>query len=312
MSDRILVLGAAGRLGYAAAQAFHHAGWTVVSLVRRGASERAVAGTEIVEADALDRAAVVEAARDADVVLHALNPPYTDWPRFALPLAYAAIEAAETAGATLMFPGNVYNFGSGMPEVLDAETPMRPTSRKGRLRVEIEQRMREASERGVRTIILRAGDFYGGVRGSWFDLVLTRDLGRRRIIYPGPVDVVHPWAYVPDVAATMVRLAEVRATLPAFASFGFPGHAVTGAEMGGAIAAALRERFQVKRMEWWLIKTFGRLSALGRELAEIEYLWRTPHRISGETLATAIGEVPHTPFAEAVAASLRELAYRLE
>jgi nucleoside-diphosphate-sugar epimerase len=312
MSGRILVLGAAGRLGYAAAQAFGEAGWTVVSLVRRGAGERAAQGTEIVEADALDREAITNAARDADVVLHALNPPYTDWPRFALPLAYAAIEAAETAGATLVFPGNVYNYGRGMPEMLDAETPMQPTSRKGRLRVEIEHRMHEAAERGVRTIILRAGDFYGGGRGSWFDLVLTRDLGRRRIIYPGPVDVVHPWAYVPDVAATLVRLGEVRATLPAFASFGFPGHAVTGAEMGGAIAAALRERFQVKRMEWWLIKTFGRLSALGRELAEIEYLWRTPHRISGETLATAIGEVPHTPFAEAVAASLRELAYRLE
>jgi nucleoside-diphosphate-sugar epimerase len=312
MSGRILVLGAAGRLGYAAAQAFRDAGWTVVSQVRRGAGERAVAGTEIVEADALDRDALTSAARDADVVLHALNPVYTAWPRFALPLAYAAIEAAETAGATLMFPGNVYNYGAGMPEVLDATTPMHPTSRKGRLRVEIEQRMREASERGVQTVILRAGDFYGGGRGSWFDLVLTRDLGRRRITYPGPLDVVHPWAYVPDVAATLVRLAEVRATLPRCASLGFPGHAVTGAEMGSAIAGALRERFQVKRMEWWLAKTFGRLSALGRELVEIEYLWRTPHRLSGEALSAAIGEVPHTPFAEAVAASLRELACRLE
>jgi nucleoside-diphosphate-sugar epimerase len=312
MSGRILVLGAAGRLGYAAAEAFRDAGWTVVSLVRRGASERAAQGTEVVEADALDRAAVTEAARNTDVVLHALNPVYTDWPRFALPLAYAAIEAAEAAGATLMFPGNVYNYGSGMPEVLDAATPMRPTSRKGRLRVEIEERMREASERGVKAVILRAGDFYGGGRGSWFDLVLTRDLGRRRITYPGPLDVVHPWAYVPDLAATIVRLAEARATLPAFAALGFPGHAVTGADMGGAIAAALRERFQVKRMEWWLIKTFGRLSALGRELAEIEYLWRTPHRLDGGALIAAIGEVPHTPFADAVAAALRELAYRLE
>jgi nucleoside-diphosphate-sugar epimerase len=312
MSGRILVLGAAGRLGFAAAHAFRDAGWTVVSLVRRGAGSRAAEGSEIVEANALDRDAVRSAARSADVVLHALNPPYTEWPKYALPLAYAAIEAAETAGATLLFPGNVYNYGRGMPEVLDATTPMQPTSRKGRLRVEIEQRMREASERGVQTVILRAGDFYGGGRGSWFDLVLTRDLGRRRITYPGPLDVVHPWAYVPDVAATLVWLAEARTTLPGFAAFGFPGHAVTGAEMGGAIAASLRERFQVRRMEWWLVKTFGRLSALGRELAEIEYLWRTPHRLAGEALTEAIGEVPHTPFAEAVAASLRELAYRLE
>ena len=62
-------------------------------------------------------------------------------------------------------------------------------------------------------------------------------------------------------------------------------------------------------MEWWLIKTFGRLSELGRELAEIEYLWRTPHRLADDALTSAIGEVPHTPFADAVGASLRDLGY---
>src|SRR6266705_1787359 len=198
MTDRILVLGAAGRLGHAAAAAFRDAGWNVSSLVRPGATTRAPQGTAVVEADALDRAAVTAAARNADVVLHALNPPYTDWPRLALPLAYVAIATAEAAGATLMFPGNVYNYGARMPPVLDEATPMRPTSRKGALRETIEQRMREASDRGLRTIILRAGDFYGAGRGSWFDLVIARDVARGRVRYPGPLELVHAWAYVPD------------------------------------------------------------------------------------------------------------------
>jgi nucleoside-diphosphate-sugar epimerase len=75
MSARILVLGAAGRLGHAAAQAFRDGGWTVASLVRLGGARRAPAGTEIVELDALDHVAVAKAGRGADVVLHALNPP---------------------------------------------------------------------------------------------------------------------------------------------------------------------------------------------------------------------------------------------
>jgi nucleoside-diphosphate-sugar epimerase len=308
MSGRILILGAAGRLGHAAAEAFRGAGWSVASLVRPGAASRVAAGTHAIEIDVSDRAAVVAAADGVDVVLHALNLPYGEWARFALPLAYAAIEAAETAGATLMFPGNVYNYGAGMPAVLDETTPMRPTTRKGKLREEIEQRMREAAERGVQTIILRAGDFYGG-RGSWFDLVVARDLRKGRIVYPGPLDVVHAWAYLPDLAAAMVRLAEARARLGAFETFGFRGHAVTGQEMGAAIAAAFERRMMVKRMSWWLVKTFGQLTALGRELAEIEYLWRTPHRISGDKLASLLGDVPSTPFAVAVAGSLRQLAY---
>src|SRR5713101_6045176 len=156
MSSCILILGAGGRLGYAAARAFRDAGWTVTSLVRPGTAAHALAGTQIREIDALDRAAVGEAARGADVVLHALNPVYTEWSRLALPLAYCAIAAAETAGAALLFPGNLYNYGSPVPPVIDETAPMRPSSRKGRLRLAIEDRMAEAAERGVRTIIVRA------------------------------------------------------------------------------------------------------------------------------------------------------------
>src|SRR5262245_50886239 len=92
-----------------------------------------------------------------------------------------------------VFPGNLYNYGSPLPPVIDENTPMRPSSRKGQLRVAIEDRLAEAAERGARIIILRAGDFYGGGRGSWFDLVLTKEIGRGRVTYPGPLDLVHEW-----------------------------------------------------------------------------------------------------------------------
>ena len=126
MGGRILVLGATGRLGYAAAEAFRDASWSVASLVRPGAGSRAPGGTEIVEANVVDRNAVTDAARGADVVLHALNPVYTEWAKFALPLTYIAIEAAEAVGATLMFPGNVYNLG---PECPRCSTRRRQCSR---------------------------------------------------------------------------------------------------------------------------------------------------------------------------------------
>ena len=63
----------------------------------------------------LDHGAVAKAAEGMDIVLHALSPPFTQWSRQALPLAYSAINAAETAGATLIFPGNLYNYGSPLP-----------------------------------------------------------------------------------------------------------------------------------------------------------------------------------------------------
>jgi nucleoside-diphosphate-sugar epimerase len=307
MSARVLVLGAAGRLGHKAAQAFRDAGWTVASLMRPGSAARAPAGTEIVELHALDHAAVCTAARGAAVILHALNPPYTDWSRQALPLAYSAISAAETAGATLLFPGNLYNYGSPLPPVIDENTPMRASSRKGQLRVAIEDRIAEAAERGVRTIIVRAGDFYGGGQGSWFDLVLAKEIRRGRITYPGPLDVAHEWAYLPDFASTLLRVAAIRETLPQFASFGFPGHAVTGHEFTAAIARAMRGKLETKRMTWWLIHALRPVVPLCRELSEIAYLWNEPHRIDGAKLEAAIGAIPRTPLDLAVARALQDI-----
>ena len=305
MKGQILVLGAAGRLGFAAAEAFRDAGWSVKGLVRPNAGWRAPRGIDVIETN--DRAVAVREARGTDIVLHALNAPYTGWTQHALPLAYSAIEAAEQSGATLIFPGNVYNYGAGMPPVLDETTPMRPTSRKGRLRDEMELRLREASDRGVRTIILRAGDFFGRGRGSWFDLVVIKELAKNRITYPGPLDVVHEWAYLPDYIDALIRLAGIRATLGPFETFGFPGHAVTGQEFVTTIAKASGRRLKVGHINWWMMRTVGSIWKMGRELTEIGYLWQVPHRIDGSKLAAAIGQVPHTPLQTAVTRSLREL-----
>lgn len=308
MSGRILILGAAGRLGYAAAEAFRDAGWTVVSLVRPGAGSRAAPGTIVVEDDGLHREAVLEAAPGADIILHALNPPYPQWAQKAVPMADIAIAAAEAAGATLMFPGNVYNYGKTMPELLDESTPMHPTARKGALRVEIENRMRAASERGVRTIILRAGDFYGGAGfGSWFDLVIARDVEIGVVRYPGPLEAVHSWAYLPDLAKIMVDLAEVRQTLTPFEIFGFPGQSVTGRELIAAIQQACGRQLKRRSFPWWALHALSPFVALWRELSEIAYLWRVPHRIDGEKLRATIGEIPQTPFVETVASALKPL-----
>ena len=219
MSGKILVLGAAGRLGCAAAEAFRMAGWSVTSLVRPGAAHRAPRGTKVVET--IDRLDAIAAARGADVVLHALNPPFKTWRRMALAHAYSAIEVAETAGATLMFPGNLYNYGAGMPSVIDESTPMQPTTRKGDIRVEIEQRMQEAAERGCAPSFCAPAISSAAAAAPWFDLVITKQLARNEVTYPGPLDVVHEWAYVPDLAAAMVRLAVKRERLGAFETFGF-------------------------------------------------------------------------------------------
>ena len=208
MKGQILILGAGGRLGFAAALAFRDAGWSVTSMVRPGRIGIAARGTEIVEVITRDQA--IAAGEGCDVVLNALNPTFTMWERDAMAHGHAGIAAAEANGATLIYPGNLYNFGRDMPPLIDETTPMRPSSRKGEIRVQIENYIEDAVERGMRAIIVRAGDFYGSGLGSWFDLQVAKQIPRKRVTYPGPLDAAHSWAYLPDLAATLVQLAERR------------------------------------------------------------------------------------------------------
>ena len=89
----ILVLGAGGRLGFTAAEAFRDAGWTVKGLVRPKKSHFVPKGVEPIEA--VTREEAVQAAQGCDVILNAFNPVITEWQKNALSLAYAAIAAAE-------------------------------------------------------------------------------------------------------------------------------------------------------------------------------------------------------------------------
>jgi nucleoside-diphosphate-sugar epimerase len=307
---RILVLGAAGQLGRAAAQAFHAANWSVASLVRGSARSAIAPGTELIDVDARDTAEVIAAARGADVVLNALNVPYTQWATSAMPLAEVAIAAAREAGATLVFPGNLYVYGAGIPAIVDETAPAGPTSRKGEIRAAVEARLRAAADEGTQVIVLRSGDFFGAGNGSYFDRLLVRDIASGGLTYPGPLDVVHEWAYLPDLAEALRRLVEARGGLPSFAQFGFPGHAVTGREMVGAISRACGRGFKVSGMPWTMLRLLGTVVPIFRELSDVAYLWSTPHAIDGTRLAAVIGDIPFTPLDRAVSSALLELGIR--
>ena len=104
----------------------------------------------------------------------------------------------------------------------------------------------------------------------------------------------------------------LRAGFDTFETFGFPGHTVTGRELIATIESVTRSKFTLRPMSWWFLKTVGQLMALGRELSELEYLWRVPHSISGDKLkATLGGDIAYTPLPKAIAASLRAVGYRV-
>jgi nucleoside-diphosphate-sugar epimerase len=318
MPHTVLILGANGRLGLAAAQAFDAAGWQVVASVRRAPAPGMPATARLTTAPIDDIDRLAQDATGAQVLVHALNPPYTDWPRQLMPMARAGMDLAERLGARFMLPGNVYNYGQGMPALLRPDTPPAPTSRKGRLRVELEDEIqRRCIEGRLRATIIRAGDYFGGGTGSWLDLVIAKSLRDGKLVYPGPTDVPHAWAYLPDFARTFVAAAgrpeNEAATLE---RFNFAGHTLTGAQLlegleRAAHSLGLRPGKSWKHgsVPWSLLRLGGLFVPMLREISEMSYLWRVPHALDGAALEQAIGPVTVTPLTEALRQSLVDLGY---
>ncbi|HEU0222051.1 MAG TPA: NAD(P)H-binding protein [Paracoccaceae bacterium] len=295
----VLILGANGRFGRHASAAFLAAGWRVTALVRPGRAEPA---PHRLLADATDAEALTRAAQGADLIVNALNPPYPDWAREVPRLTRAVIQAARATGATVLLPGNVYNFGSTMPATLTAATEQAADTAKGAIRRTME---RTYAASGVRTILLRAGDFIDiAVSGNWFESHIAKRARDGVVIYPGPLDRLHAWAFLPDLARAAVALAERRDALAPFADIPFPGHAVTGAGLVAAMEEVLGQRLRVRRFPWTLVALLSPFSPMPREVREMRYLWEVPHRLDGTAFATLVPDFRPTPLVQALAASL--------
>jgi nucleoside-diphosphate-sugar epimerase len=308
----VLILGARGRFGSAAANAFARAGWRVLAQARPGSPPPSGSHPRITWLPLAldDRAALLQAASGAPLVLHALNPSqYTDtaWQREAPVFLETALDLAQALGATLMMPGNVYNHGRALPAVLNEDSPQAPDHAKAHIRVALEQRLQQAAtESGVRSVVIRAGDFFGQGRGSWLDLVIAKDLARGVLTLPGPRNVPHAWAYLPDLADTFVRVAEQRHRLPPCASLLFQGHTLTLDEWVDQLQLG-RPPLRVKALPWAPLRVLALVSPTLRSLCAMRYLWQRPHRLDNTRLRALIGDEPHTAFPVALGHSLAAL-----
>ena len=92
----VLILGAAGRLGHAAVQAFAAAGWQVLAQQRRAPAGPLPAGATHIGTPLQDTETLAAQAKAARVVVYAVNPAYDRWDAELLPLAQALGPLPET------------------------------------------------------------------------------------------------------------------------------------------------------------------------------------------------------------------------
>jgi len=298
-----LVIGATGGIGGEIARVLAERGWQVRGLHRDPEAARRRTGTmaiEWVRGDAMIPADVLRAAEGAELIFHGANPPgYRNWSGLVLPMLENTIAAAWAVGARIAFPGTVYNFGPDSLPLVAEDAPQNPLTRKGKIRVAMEERLRLAADAGTAVLIVRAGDFFGPTAGnSWFAQGIVKP-GKavRSLTYPGSREVGHDWAYLPDLAETFARLIDRADELPRFARFHFRGHFFDrGVEIAEATRRVLgKPDLPIRGFPWLAARLASPFVETFREVLEMRYLWTERLELDNRRLVAFLGEEPHTP-----------------
>lgn len=310
---KALVIGATGGIGGEVARALLARGWEVRGLHRNPAGAASITpDLPWVQGDAMDGSSVERAAEGMSVIVHAVNPPgYRNWAGLVLPMLDNTLAAAVKNGARVLLPGTVYNYGPDAGDAVDEDAPQNPTTRKGRLRAEMERRLQAATAQGAKALIVRAGDFYGPRCGnSWLAQGMVPTTGPvKRIFNPGRAGVGHAWAYLPDLADTMTRLLERRDELADFDRFQFGGTWVEdNRDFAEAIGqAAGQPDLPIYPFPWLVVHAMAPFNETAREMRELVYLWRKPLRLVDGKLRGFLGDVPATPLEDALRTTLQGL-----
>ncbi|MFO7892740.1 MAG: NAD-dependent epimerase/dehydratase family protein [Longimicrobiales bacterium] len=296
-----VVLGAGGGAGRAVVRQLVAKGEPVRAVTRSGKG-RWPDRVEVHRADVADPAAAREACADAKVVYHCVNVPYPQWSDVLGPVMDSVIPAAGIAEATLVYCDNLYAYGR-VDGPITEDSPLRARSAKGRLRIELAQRLLDAHAAGlVRATIGRGSDFFGpgAVNTMAGQLVFPAVIAGKKAHWIGALDQPHSQNFVDDFARGLITLGTSPRALGEVWHIP-PNGSPTGREFIEMAFAAAGTEPNVGLYPRWMMRLVSVFSRDMRELVEILHQFEEPWVLDGSKFADTFGELDLTPMREAVA-----------
>ncbi len=297
MTDRITIFGY-GPVGRATAARLIAEGREVIVAQRNAPVDLPKAAT-FAPADALDRDAVVNAVRGSGQFVVTIGFPYSGvlW-RDVWPKAIANFVAAcKATGARMVFMDDLYMYGPQTTPLTETmplfDYGLKPAARSAATRVW----MAAASAGEARVAALRAPDFYGpGVGPSFLgDTSIGKLAQGRPAIFIGSPDVLHDYAYVPDIARAITTLLDAPDS-----AFGQAWHmpcAPTRAtrDILAIAAETLGVKLRISALPAWMLGASAMFSPLLREMVEMRFQWDRPYHVDASRFAAAFWS-DATPF----------------
>lgn len=286
MNSKHLVLGATGSIGFAYTNELLKNNIPVTVLARsKGKTEKLFGKNpliEIITGDVLERDNLKEVAKDKDFIFHGINYPYNLWEKNMENATNNVIEAAGMNKATIIFPGNIYEYGN-IKEIKEDTIPS-PTTRKGKIRLKLHDIMLAAAESNIcKVIFVRLPDFFGpNVTNGLIEPIFGNASSGKKMVYLLNADVPHQFVYTPD-AAKVMHLLSLKNDLPVFSEFNFASFVVPSfREWAGQIAEIAGSTTKVQVIPKLLINILALFNPVVKELKENYYLFENNVQLKDE------------------------------
>jgi nucleoside-diphosphate-sugar epimerase len=266
-----------------------------------------IEGAETVVADATNTEQVAAACTGANRIFITVGLPYklkvwqAKWPT----IITNVIAAAQTNSASIVFFDNIYIYGPSPLQNPITESHLRqPISKKGALRLSLINELEQAMQNGVPVLIVRAADFYGpNVSTSGVTSAIEALQKGKTAYFMGDASTKHTYAYVPDIAAAVVRLALDTDTYNQTWHLPTSG-ALTGTDFMQQVSAAVGNKGK------WSVMTRGSMRFLGifvpilLELREMMYQFEHDYVLDSSKFAAKYPDFTPTTYEQGIKATI--------
>ncbi|PER57147.1 short chain dehydrogenase [Bacillus thuringiensis] len=294
---KALVLGASGSMGYAIVNELCGRGIHVVAFARNkerlGALFSGNKHVEVVAGDVFIKEDIMNAAKDVDIIFHAVNIPYPDWEKQQEKLLINILEVSKHYGIKIGIVDNIYAYGRQGEGLVKEEAKKRPHTKKGKIRLQLEEMAKQAN---VRMFIAHFPDFYGpNAESTLVHHTLKGILANKMSSFVGDKKIAREYIFTPDGAKAMVELALHDEAYGQ--NWNIPGYGViTGEEMIQHIRELTGYTKRVITVKRGMIQFIGLFDKQMKEFMEMLYLTEKPIVLSGEKYEKCIGDIPKTSY----------------
>jgi nucleoside-diphosphate-sugar epimerase len=307
-----LVLGSTGSLGSAIVNELTSSAKPVRALVRSPTKARKVFANaervDLVEGSVEDIQTLEKAFDGIELFYNCVNAPYPQWS--ALPEVHGRItDAARKARARMVFPGNVYIYGHCGAEKVREDHPRNPCSKKGRIRLGLEDTfMRLSREGAVPSVIVRFPDYYGPNASSIADGIFRSALNDKKARWYGRLDAMHEFIFVSDAAKAMVA-ASGRPDA-AGQDFNVPGpEPIRVRDFIGRVFAQAGFEPKMTGTSRMLVRLAGLFNGTARAFTEMQYLTEEPLILDGSKFNAFFGmKYPTRSYEDGIRETLASLS----